>query len=161
MAAPAMQAIANITLGAVSASVTFSNIPQTYRDLKLVVSSVSSAAAESYAYTYFNGDGSNYSRVEMVGNGSTTGSSNSANLIPITMPSSSAGVFGSAQINIMDYIATDKHKTVIYKNDTANSTTVAGAGRWASTTAITSIAITAYNNSFGAGSTFTLYGVLA
>lgn len=162
MAAPAMQAIANITLNTAASSVVFSNIPQIYRDLKLVVNSVSSAAAESYSYTYFNGDsGANYSRIEASGNGSTTGTSTSSNLIPITMPSSTSGTFGNAQINIVDYSASDRHKTVLYQNDTLNNTVVIGAGRWASTSAITSISITAYSNSFGIGSTFTLHGVLA
>jgi hypothetical protein len=158
----AMVALYSTTLAAATSSVSIVAIPTTgYRDLRLVINSVASTTAESYSYLYFNSDTSaSYSRVEMSGNGSTTGSSNSSNLIPITMPSSNSGTWGLAIIDIMDAFEA-KHKTVIYRNNTANSTVVAGAGRWANTAAISGITLTAYNNQYGAGTTIELFGIKA
>lgn len=154
--------IGQIVLTSTQTSVAFANIPQTFGDLRLVATTVSSANAESYAYTYFNSDtGSNYSRVELYGSGSTPGSAATANLIPMTMTASGSGIYGSLIMNIMDYAATNKNKPVIYRNDASNSNALIGGGRWASNTAITSLTITAYSNAFGAGSVFSLYGVLA
>lgn len=159
----AMVALYSTTLAAATSSVSIVAIPTIgYRDLRLVVTSVSTAASESYSYLYFNGDtGANYSRVEASGNGSSAASATFSNLIPITMPSSAANIIGYSAIDIMDYSATDKHKSVLYRNNVVNNTTVMGAGRWASTSAITSISLTAYSNSYAAGTTVELFGIKA
>jgi hypothetical protein len=61
----------------------------------------------------------------------------------------------------MDYSATNKHKSVVTRNDHP-SHTQAQANRWANTAAITSISIAVRGgSSFASGSTFSLYGVIA
>jgi hypothetical protein len=107
----------------------------------------------------FNGVTTGYTVVYALGNGSGTISGTEATFNPIgaTGASSSAGI-----INIMDYSATDKHKTVLSNRavaDASGYTVGMQAGRWANTAAITTIYIadqSGYN--FDAGSTFSLWG---
>jgi hypothetical protein len=65
----------------------------------------------------------------------------------------------------MDYSTTDKHKSVLVRENTAGSSTtlvVAKAGRWANTSAITSIYLFVSGGySFATGTTVALYGVVA
>lgn len=167
MAAPAMQAIANITLGAESSSVTFSNIPQTYRDLRLVVS-VKHTNASRYTTFRINSDsGSNYSAVQMFGNGSTAQSANYSNGGQFVLANNyfeSSSEFTVGTLDFLDYSATDKHKTLLWRSGLAGTVVNASSGRWASASAITTIFLDSTaggSNTFVAGSTFTLYGVLA
>jgi hypothetical protein len=159
--------IGKITLTVDSPTVLFSNVPQTYADLVLVVSSRSTASnTEDYGYMYFNGDsGSNYSRVDLVGNNSSAFGGNSANLIPITSvgATGASNVWNTQRINIMEYSASDKQKTLIVVSTQPNSVQVLEVGKWTSLAPVTSISMTTYTGgaSFTAGSTFTLYGVLA
>lgn len=157
MAAPAMQAIANITLSASSATVTFSNIPQTYRDLRLIVNAYCPGGDNSIIR--FNGDsGVNYASVSMSGNGSTTtsGATSYSEIYVSTM--GTAMITGIAEI--FDYAQTDRHKTVLTRGNDTTAYIMARANRWTNTAAITSIAVTC-SSSYSVGSTFTLYGVLA
>jgi hypothetical protein len=62
---------------------------------------------------------------------------------------------------IMDYSATDKHKTTLGRVNRSNGIALAGASRWASNTAVSSLVVTLSANSFSIGSTFSLYGRIA
>lgn len=150
-----------VTLAANSTTVTFSNIPQTFGDLVLTVNGLS-VSGESYYYSYFNSDtGANYSRVEMFGTGSSTGSGPHSNLIPITLHSSSPS---NHILHVMDYSAADKHKSVLYRNNSISSgaSVLAGTGRWANTAAINTIRLEGFSTaSFAAGCIISLYGVFA
>jgi hypothetical protein len=161
-----------VTLGSTASSVSFSNIPATYRDLIVVLSIRSTHSGnEDFSVMRFNGDsGSNYSYVFMNGSGAVATSSSSSSVTFISDSTfagstATANVFTPALINIEDYSATDKHKTTISRS---SSTTTSGqvsatAGRWANTAAITSVAFTCFQSgaSYAAGSTFSLYGVIA
>ena len=65
---------------------------------------------------------------------------------------------------IMDYSATDKHKTVLvrgnYDQPSVGRFVEAQASRWANTAAINSIAVSSTSN-LGVGSRIDLYGVIA
>jgi len=146
--------LATVTLGSSAASVTFSSIPATYRDL--ILASSFNLTAGGNPTISFNGDtGANYSRVYMLGNGSSaiSGADTSrqfAQAIP--------GLITSNITQIMDYSATDKHKTFLVRDNNTTDGTTAFAFRWANTAAITSINISA---SLAAGVTISLYGVIA
>lgn len=149
-------ALATITLTSTTSSVTFSSIPNTFRDLVLIVNSTSSTGAEGYSFLRFNNDsGANYGRVEMVGSAASSSSGIFSNLIPITY----RGTPTNQVIQIMDYAQTNKHKTVIYRNNQSDSVVVAGAGRWANTAAITTVAAVSFSLAFASGSTLSLYGI--
>jgi hypothetical protein len=148
-----------VTLASAAASVTFSSIPATYRDLVVVFNGAQNASSTSYVMR-FNGDSaSNYTYVYMSSAGDPNPTSGSGSFTGIA-----PGVIGTTRTNIlyqvMDYSATDKHKTVLTRTDDPGTQTVAWASRWANTAAITSVAVVS-GNQFVSGTTVSMYGVIA
>jgi hypothetical protein len=93
----------------------------------------------------------------MLGDGSTaaSGSGTANNFIARSFNT----IQGQLALQIFDFAQTDKHKSFLSRTDVANLETAAQAGRWASTSAITSILIYVAADNFAAGSTFSLYGI--
>ena len=158
----ALVPLQNLTLGSAQATITFASIPGTFRDLRLVVNGATSA--EGNIYIRVNSDsGSNYYSVNMRASGG--GAQSSSQTTTRINSNFSTGLQTSSRAvntyDIMDYAQTDKHKTVLVRANHSDEVD-AIAARWASTSAITSIAITANDSAnFTTGSTFALYGVLA
>ena len=153
MPTPTYDLIASNVLSSSASSVTFSSIPATYGDLVLVCNEASGNAVNLYAE--FNGDtGANYSYVFMRGDGSSTFSGSGTGNEAIISVGSTAQLF---IMQIMDYSATDKHKTYLSRSNRAAGNVAAQAGRWANTAAINSIRI--FNGSIASGTTFYLYGI--
>lgn len=155
--------LANITLGSSASSVTFSSISQTYKDLVLVMDG---AVASNFTFPCirFNGDtASNYSVINMVGNGSTATSSQNAGITSALFTGYDWGAGNPANliINVMDYSATDKHKSLISRSNVPAIGTSALAQRWASTAAVTSLVIFSQSGNLSAGGSYSLYGVSA
>jgi hypothetical protein len=168
MPTPTYTPLATVTLGASASSVTFSSIPATYRDLILVMDLIgSTTAANAFVGIRLNSDtGNNYNRVAMVGTGSTTSSFSAANQAYFFcggFPASNSNSRGLTITDFMDYSATDKHKTMLQKEANPTVSAIAYAARWANTSAVTSIEISATptvgDNNFGSTSTFSLYGI--
>jgi hypothetical protein len=158
MPTPTYTPLANVTLASGSGSVTFSSIPATYRDLILIIDGTSTVVTSLYIRA--NGDtGANYTFVRMVGNGTSTSSNSGTEngFIQAAMDT----VKSSNIVQIMDYSATDKHKTSLVRQNLINYQAVAAAEIWANTAAITSLVVAGISGSFNAGSTFSLYGVIA
>lgn len=158
MALQSMTALASITLQEATASVSFSGIPQNYRDLVLVFNgTISLSSPARGAEFYFNADetAGNYSYVwaygDSVGAGSASGS---PQLFTVTNSQS------TAVIQVIDYSATNKHKTSLTRSNAGAIETDMLASRWANTAAITSLLIkdASAGFTFAAGSTFNLYG---
>jgi hypothetical protein len=153
--------IETTTLDTAASSVTFSSITQDYRDLVLVVDG-KQTNTDASGLARFNGDsGSNYPQVGANGNGNSFAS------FTVTGTGSLAvrpgGYVSISQI--MDYSATDKHKTVLART---NGTTTGADGvvemraiRWENTAAITQIDIVSDTQDFQTGATFSLYGISA
>jgi hypothetical protein len=165
MPTPTYTPLATVTLGTAASSVTFSSIPATYRDLILVVNATTSA--DGIPSVRFNGDtGSNYLLVGMRGTnttGSFSGTLTKADLMDNGAETNSPFF---VQMQIMDYSATDKHKTSLVRsgtllNDNGTSGVYASAHRFSSTSAVTSMSVNTAAGNFNAGSTFNLYGVIA
>jgi hypothetical protein len=152
--------IASNVLTSSAASVTFSSIPATYRDLLLVASAT--ANTNTTFNVRFNSDsGSNYSYVRMQGNGSTASSSSNASATAIWEQSIDT-VADQYILQIMDYSATDKHKTVISRHNRPNAAVWALSSRWANTSAINSIELSVVSpQTLSSGSTFYLYGIVS
>jgi hypothetical protein len=149
--------LATVTLASSASSVTFSSIPGTYRDLVLVANGTITSGADDMRI-YYNADtnNANYSSVEMNGNGSTTASSTFL----------TAGAFSTDRavviVQIMDYSATDKHKTLLSRANRASAGSVGAiVNRWANTAAVTSVQARIVSVSFAAGTTLALYGIVA
>lgn len=148
-----------ITLSSSASSVTFGSIPGSYKSLVLVANySHTASDVDALVYLRFNGDSSNGSMVGMRGNGSTTASYTQANMF-MSYAGGITTTRGNSIIQIEDYSATDKHKTSLVRSDLSNLKTEAIANRWASTSAVTSIALVSSAYSFASGSTFSLYGI--
>jgi hypothetical protein len=161
MPTPTYIALATVTLGSTTGSVSFSSIPATYRDLILVFSGISTA--ETGVTMRFNSDsGSNYPYVIMDGYGSGSGSSFGGTDSSVNVAVINTGI-SLARLQIMDYAQTDKHKTVLASVNAAAAGYVrTAAARWANTNAINTIALAPTGGrSFTSGSTFSLYGVAA
>lgn len=160
--------IASVTLSASASEVVFSGLPQTFRDLILVVEASTTASGVTLDIR-FNGDtGSNYSAVEMGGRNNGTYSSAGTDVYFRVLGNTFGTLPFQTTMQIMDYSQTDKQKTALIRSssyDTSLSSYLvkAVAGRWGSTSAVTSISLASLFNSrsFAAGSTFNLYGVIA
>lgn len=147
--------LATTTLGASATEVTFSSIPANYRDLVLVIAGTTDPAAS--VELYFNGDfGSGYSIVNMIASSAGPESTTtSGRMYAIIWANQTA-----ATIQIMDYSATDKHKAVLFRSGSGTDGELyASAGRWANTSAITSLTFKDnQSRPFQAGTTISLYG---
>lgn len=146
-------ALANITLTGNEADIEFTSIPATYRDLVLVYTGTNSNSAAGMEI-YLNNDTSNRSWVYMISDGTVSaGSSTVLNIFGTTD-------LTSCIMHIMDYSATDKHKTLLWRDNVTGSAVRANVGRWASTAAVTSVKIArTAGQTIQTGSTFALYGI--
>ena len=157
--------LANVTLGSTASSVTFSSIPATYRDLILVITSKTATTPTDIRGRFNSDTGANYNRVAMATQSNSVVSFSNTGLdsFYIWGTGDSAGAWGVATMNIMDYSATDKHKTILSRGNALGgfAEVEAQATRWASTSAMTSILLFPATSSFAIGSTFNLFGVIA
>lgn len=159
MPTPTYTPLANLTLSSGASSVTFSSINQGFRDLRLVITGTSSTAAG--LFWIFNSDATstNYFNVYMLGDG---GSAISGSATSNSWSSFRGSNLTQYEASVMDYSATDKHKTVLIRqNSASDSGTMAMAGRWANTGAITSLQVSLGAATFSTGTTFALYGIQA
>jgi len=160
--------IATQTLGSATATITFSSIPATYTDLRLVFIGFGTTAGSS-VFLRFNSDtAANYSSTYLQGNGGGTPTSagNTGNA-SINIASVNTVLRTTSpllcDINIFSYAgSTNKTLLSIASGDNnGNGGTLSVAGLWGSTTAITAVALTASGSTFAAGATATLYGIKA
>ena len=174
MANPTMSLIASNTVGSGGvSSVTFSSIPATYTDLKIVVSPKSSYTGSYYdnMLMTFNGVGSAYSFLRFIGIGggtSTDGPFTSQSVIYIGEIDASGGsitsnTFSNNEIYIPNY-TTSNYKSIsidktLENNSSSNYILGFVAGLWSNTSAISSITFTNASGSFVQYSTFYLYGI--
>jgi hypothetical protein len=157
---PTYDLIASNVLTSPAASVTFSSIPATYRDLVVVINGDSGNIAPDLLLE-FNGDttNANYSYVYMQGSGSATFSLSGSTRYVNTLFESNLVIS-----QIMDYSATNKHKTTITRSNSPEDTSWgvgATASRWANTSAINSVRVISDGANFTAGYTFYIYGISA
>jgi hypothetical protein len=95
----------------------------------------------------------------MYGDGSTATSELATTTgIRISQTGASSNNYNVTQI--MDYSATDKHKTVLDRWNRPSAFVFATAGRWADNTAVNTVRLVP-TGTFSVGSTFSLYGVIA
>jgi len=160
--------LGEVTLTATTASVTFSNIPQTgYTDLKVVCSARGSNSGEynTYIQLAFNGVTTNLSERWIFGNGATVLSLTETRILAsIPAVTATANTFGNTEFYIPNYTSAN-FKSVnvdsVGENNATNAVATLGAGLWSNTAAITSINLSVDSASFVAGSTFYLYGLAA
>lgn len=160
-----------------SSLVTFSSIPQTYKNLQffLDLRNTASGSATVNNSVYMNGDttGSNYQRhyLQNQYNGPTLNSGGTANATfnfvyaaGQLYPSNTA----TGHLNIYDYTSTNKNKMLtnvtMFLNNGVGSGVAQGyggiyTGVWRNTAAVTSISFEPADSQIESGSTFWLYGI--
>jgi hypothetical protein len=159
MPTPTYIPLATITLTTTDSQIVFSSIPATYRDLILVVDA-SYSAATSLRVRLNSDTGSNYPVVWM-GNleNSTYTLANTYDYLRPEFTDPAAGSRRAYTFQFLDYSATNKHKTALSRVSAGATVVVAGAHRWANTSAINTILLFLGSGNFQVGSTFSLYGI--
>lgn len=145
------------TLGSSASTVTFSSLGN-YQDLVLIVQGTHTSSSSSLDYLTFNGSGSSYSSM--------------SNYATAAGATAVAGIYSTAylQINnvgtdpftiyadIFNYKSTNTEKHYISRGSSGQRSYDMNAGRWISTSAITSLEVNTLSG-FAAGTTFNLYGI--
>lgn len=165
--ATTMSLIAKQTVGSAgAASVTFSSIPQTYTDLKIVISARGTTAATEQSIKILpNGSSSNatFLQLQGYGTGVYTGTGSYWYAGEMSAASGTSNTFGSTDIYIPNYTSSN-YKSA--STDTAQENNSSGSARlnlnatlWSVTSAITSITIQPAADNFAEFSEFYLYGI--
>lgn len=161
MATATYNSIATTTLSSAGNAITFTSIPNTYTDLRVVFSGT--ASTTTGPLVYFNNDsGSNFSRQFIYGNGTTAaaGRTSSAQYINVGNWYSANPCFTT--IDILSYTASTYKSCLITTSSDQNGSgiTYRIAGLWQGTAAINRIDLYMAADQFNAGTTATLYGIL-
>jgi len=164
MATATYTPIATQTLGSVAASITFSSIPGTYTDLRLVLTGTTSLG--DGIEIQFNGDtATNYSFVSLSGNGTTASSGNSSSQTSIRINTQAITGVTYADFNAFDVFsyAGSTNKTLLataVSDQNGSGGLDLTVGLWRSTAAITSIKLLMLSASyFNTGTIATLWGI--
>ena len=162
-----MQVIEHIELASAQASITFSDIPQTYTDLYLVFSLRGSAADSARSlFLSINSSASNFTGRYLQGLGSGSGISGTLARYIGAIPAagSTSLTFGNGAVYFPNYTAS-VNKSFSADTVSENNATLAlqelNAGLWSQTTAISSLSIANDSGNLVQYSSATLYGILA
>jgi len=157
--------IATTTLGTAAGTVTFSSISGAYTDLVVVFVGKLSAAATCFL-RYNNDSGSNYSQINVIGDGSTgainqiRANQTGFRLYDVSVSSNNINIL---IFNINNYSNTTTYKTTLHRcSDTGGTSEVGmGVSSWRDTSAINRLDFVTGAGTWSVGSTFTIYGILA
>lgn len=152
------KALATVTLSGTDSEIQFSSIPSTYRDLVLIASFSRSDITSTNAFMKLNNSSSDFSNVQMFGNGSAGFSGTGSDGRVATYHGTTGRIY-NVILNIMDYSASDKHKTTLSRYNSDNGGVGAFAVRWAQTSVVDSVSFYVTSGNFEANSIFTLYGI--
>jgi hypothetical protein len=155
--------IATNTLGSATKNITFSSIPATYTDLRIVLVGTIQTAAD-YIEITFNGTTSGYSWTRLSGDGSTAASgriTSNTKWVPNLPLGGSTTVPMLITTDIFSY-AGSTFKTGLMETSAdlnGSGVVIRGVGLWQNTAAITSIKLEVQTYNFNSGTTATLYGI--
>lgn len=160
--------IATNTLASPTGTVSFTSIPGTYTDLRLVVMAQNGSANfymkpnsdsnNRYSTTYLQGDGTTAASGRFI---TTDLTSNGMLVARSTAFPTSGSTYGICTIDVMNYSNTTTYKTVLSRWGIASGVTGTSVNLYQNTAAITQLDCTAFGSNWTAGSTFTLYGIQA
>jgi hypothetical protein len=158
--------IATTTVAVATTSISFTSIPSTYTDIRLVWT-VRATAAGNFPTVRFNNDsGSNYSWTRIYGDGTSAASQRNTSrtgigILWLDEVSSAADTFNLLTLDVFSYAgSTYKTSLTTASADKNGSGTVERAvALWRSTSAINQIDLISGSSTFAAGTTATLYGI--
>lgn len=155
--------IQSTTLGSSSSTITFTSIPGTYTDLRLVI--VAKGTAASDVNMVFNSSGSACSWTQLWGDGATAGANRITSALGRAYITLNYDVLSTTipfmyTVDILSYTAAiNKTCLTSFQEDKSGSGyTGRKVGLWRDTSAITSITLN--GTDFATGTTATLYGIL-
>lgn len=168
----AMVPIASVTLSSF-ANFNFTNIPQTYQDLRIVIYSNTQTAGAladnmvmwlnndfattKYSTTWLRGDGSSASSSRLTSSAGSVGQVG-------TRPAFATNLYGVIAVDILNYANTSTFKTFLSRaasDSNGSGRTELFAGLFQSTAGISQIDFGGTGNFPGPGTTATLYGIRA
>jgi len=149
----------SIKLASTATTFVFSNIDQSYSDLRVVVSGFTDGNSVDIQGK-INGDtGANYSRVTLEAAGSSpTGVAGSSQTYARFGWCPSGTTYQTETLDFLNYSDTSNFKMVLQRAS-VNTWSYMAAINWRSTAAITSLEFTPGSGTFNAGTTFSLYGI--
>jgi len=148
-----------------SSSIDFTNIPQTYTDLKVIYSARAASGTTLDVYVRFNSSTTGYSRKLLYGTGSSAlslGDSGNLYITAMAAANYTASTFSNGEFYIPNYISSNNKSVsgfVVTENNATLSYIFDAAGLWSNTSAITSISIIPDGVNFAQYSSFYLYGI--
>jgi hypothetical protein len=158
--------IAYKLVSSTTSSIAFSNIPQGYQDLYIVINGIGSSTGPGNTIIQLNSDtGSNYSNTVLNGNGSSASSARytSQTLIYLDYSGTLRTTNPSTiTTHILNYANSSTYKTVLARSagdNNGSGETNLVTGLWRNTSAITALNINGSGNSFAAGTTIELFGI--
>jgi len=150
-------------------TITFSNIPQTYTDLRLLVSARSTATGQvrRYVNVNINSSSSPQTYVRSIAystNNTVTDFDNvNSNYLVMTTDGADSGVFGIGELYFINYSGSTNKAVTCTSGALSSGNSEHMIGIWgatrSTTTAITSLQFTCEIGDFVAGSVFSLYGI--
>lgn len=159
--------ISTTTLGTANATITFSSIPSTYTDLRIIFNAklTATGSTTTSSNVRFNSDtGTNYSYTYVYADGISPGSaraSNTTSAYLIETPNV-ASIWGLTTIDIFSY-AGSTYKTALATcsaDQNGSGILTRNVALWRSTSAINSVSLIASSSTWAVGTTATLYGIL-
>lgn len=150
--------IATQTLLNPTATVTFSGIPGTFKDLVLEVVSQSNDSTGDISIRINGDSGTNYSMTRLLGTGTNVVSDRSTNTTSWFNIQSTSSQWNALVVQIMSYANTNVNKTALIRN--AASEVLTHSALWRNSGVVSSLTILGRSGgNVLAGSTFKLWGI--
>lgn len=161
---PTTEKIAEVTLASASASITFSSIPQNYKELLVIVSARTDNATQALSSLMMqcNSAALTFANYESTGGNNPVGSTGRIANIPTSFSTNPSTDFASALIRIPNYTKTDRAKHCLSQYSSiegANYRVGQAVGIFNAANAINSLSFLAGAGNFVTGSVATLYGI--
>jgi hypothetical protein len=153
--------IATTTLGTSTSTITFSSIPATFTDLRLVLVATASGGTK---FLRFNSSTTGYSNTWILGDGSSATSGRSTSYPRLDLNSQDTGDSTPSldTVDVFSYAGSTNKTCLMTSSHDENGSgqVMRQVGLWANTAAITQIdLLLSSSNTWSAGTTATLYGI--
>ena len=145
-----------------SGIITFSSIPSTFKHIQVRYIARSTSGADGFIT--LNGSTGASRRHWLTGDGTSATASSDAlgYVVPTTGSSDAANIMGVGVIDILDYADTNKNKvtrTLGGLDRNGSGYVIMFSGLWITTSAISSLSITAASGNWNTATSFALYGI--